>query len=298
MIRPITCLTFLLACGSGLYLYQSKHRVALLDDQIAQIVKSTDALRAQTRMLSAEWTLLNDPERLRQLATQFLTLQTVAPGQFTSMADLDSRLPAVIPPTEAATPADGAAPADAGGVVPPGQVPVASEDSGPAGTDEGGSKQANAGTADAKVAAAPTTAMPKDVPAPATHGTAPARIATAAPTRIATAAPVAPSHPAEHWPPAPHPAPMTALPRLAASQSRPLASGDAAQWNGAQRMAEVRPIGVAPRVQRPIPVRQQSFQPGGSMLGMAHDMAAPPVPMPLPRPMPMNATQMNYGNGG
>ena len=31
MIRPITCVCFLLACGSGLYLYQSKHRVQLLD---------------------------------------------------------------------------------------------------------------------------------------------------------------------------------------------------------------------------------------------------------------------------
>ena len=93
MIRPFTCLVFLLACGSGLYLYQSKHRARCSIEQIAQTVKSTEALREQTRMLSAEWTLLNDPERLRQLASQFLTLQTVSPNQFTSLADLDSRLP-------------------------------------------------------------------------------------------------------------------------------------------------------------------------------------------------------------
>ena len=93
MIRPFTCVCFLLACGSGLYLYQSKHRVQLLDRQIEQTVHATDALREQTRVLHAEWTLLNDPQRLQALADQFLTLKTVSPGQFTSMADLDSRLP-------------------------------------------------------------------------------------------------------------------------------------------------------------------------------------------------------------
>ena len=34
MIRPVTCVCFLLACGSGLYVYQSKHRVQLIDRDI------------------------------------------------------------------------------------------------------------------------------------------------------------------------------------------------------------------------------------------------------------------------
>ena len=93
MIRPFTCVCFLLACGSGLYLYQSKHRVQLLDREIEKTVRATEELREQTRVLHAEWTLLNDPQRLQALADQFLNLKTVTPGQFTSMADLDSRLP-------------------------------------------------------------------------------------------------------------------------------------------------------------------------------------------------------------
>jgi hypothetical protein len=100
MIRPITCICFLLACGSGLYLYQAKHRVQLLDRQIEDTVQATEKLREQTRVLHAEWTLLNDPQRLQTLADQFLALRTVQPNQFTSMADLDSRLPAVPPPTQ------------------------------------------------------------------------------------------------------------------------------------------------------------------------------------------------------
>lgn len=98
MIHPVTCVCFLLACGSGLYVYQSKHRVQVLDREIEKTVHATDALREQTRVMHAEWTLLNDPQRLQALADQFLSLKTVAPGQFTSMAELDSRLPAVRAP--------------------------------------------------------------------------------------------------------------------------------------------------------------------------------------------------------
>jgi hypothetical protein len=98
MIRPFTCVCFLLACGSGLYLYQAKHRVQMIDREIEKIVHATEELRGQTRVLHAEWTLQSDPQRLQALADQFLSLKTVMPGQFTSMAELDGRLPAVRAP--------------------------------------------------------------------------------------------------------------------------------------------------------------------------------------------------------
>jgi hypothetical protein len=107
MIRPLTCICFLMASGSGLYLYQSKHAAQLLDRTIEKTVHDTDLVREQTRALRTEWTLLNEPERLRQLADLYLpTLKSVAPGQFTSMADLDSRLPPVrvIPPQTSPVP--------------------------------------------------------------------------------------------------------------------------------------------------------------------------------------------------
>lgn len=94
MIRPLTVATFLLACGSGLYLYQSKHEVQLLDRTIEKTVHDTGALREQSRLLSAEWTMLNDPERLRQFSDTYLNLRTINPAQFTSLADLDNKLPA------------------------------------------------------------------------------------------------------------------------------------------------------------------------------------------------------------
>ena len=117
MIRPITCVCFLAACGSGLYLYQSKHRVRVIDAEIEQVVHQTDALREQTRILHAQWTLLDQPDRLLELSTQFLALQPTKPSQFVSMADLDSRLPAPVPPQQPAKPAEPPIGAVAGGTL-------------------------------------------------------------------------------------------------------------------------------------------------------------------------------------
>ena len=72
MIRPFTCVCMLLAGASGLYLYQAKHRVQLLDRRIESTVRATQAAQERMGVLKAEWTLLNDPERLAQLASRFL----------------------------------------------------------------------------------------------------------------------------------------------------------------------------------------------------------------------------------
>ncbi len=110
MIRPLTIVSCLLACGSGLYLYQSKHQVQLLDRTIERSAQETAALREQSRRLATEWTMLNDPERLRRFANTYLSLKTIAPSQFTSLADLGARLPAPqaeVPPPPPDAPAHG-----------------------------------------------------------------------------------------------------------------------------------------------------------------------------------------------
>lgn len=131
MIRPLTILTCLLACGSGLYLYQSKHEVQLLDRTIERTVHETNALREQSRLLAAEWTMLNDPERLRQFSDTYLKLKSIAPSQFTSLGDLDTRLPAqqaeVAPPTSG-EPAMVAGTGDAGLLAMPEPAAIADAD--------------------------------------------------------------------------------------------------------------------------------------------------------------------------
>ncbi|WP_456303912.1 cell division protein FtsL, partial [Acidisphaera rubrifaciens] len=95
MIRPFTCVCMILAAGSGLYLYQTKHRSQMLDRDIADTVHQAQAARDRSGLLRAEWTLLNDPQRLADLATRFLQLKSTLPPQFTSLADLDKRLPPI-----------------------------------------------------------------------------------------------------------------------------------------------------------------------------------------------------------
>lgn len=95
MIRPITLVCALIAALSGLYLYHVKHATQLLERSITRTNQSIEAARERAGVLRAEWTLMNDPERLAELAGQFLKLGTVSPRQFTTVADLGTRLPPV-----------------------------------------------------------------------------------------------------------------------------------------------------------------------------------------------------------
>ena len=93
MIRPLTFICLMAAFGSGLYLYSEKHKAILLDREIGRAIHGTEAARERTGLLRAEWALLNDPGRLQDMADKYLTLKTMAPGQFVQLADLSTRLP-------------------------------------------------------------------------------------------------------------------------------------------------------------------------------------------------------------
>jgi hypothetical protein len=254
MIRPFTLFCFLLACGSGLYLYQSKHRAQMMDREIEKTVHATEALRDQSRLLNAEWMLLNDPERLRALADQFLALRTVQPSQFTTMADLDRRLPPVRSPDAPLEPVPEPA------VMPP-MVPMTK------------------GKGEAPVAVAPAEATPAAAtPAPAAS---PAQPSTAQPstTQPSTTQPAprpaplvaerksAPERPAPERPAPERPAPERPAPRVVAqADPRPIEP----------RYTPPR-IAAMPRYTPPVATAQAAapFQ-TGSALGMAATSSLPP----------------------
>jgi hypothetical protein len=111
MIRPFTCVCLILAAGSGLYLYQVKQRAFALDAELRGTFHDIDMARERTRMLRADWALMNDPERLQALASQYLQLQPMAPSQLMTMDQLAATLPAPIPPgTAPAAPSDATPP--------------------------------------------------------------------------------------------------------------------------------------------------------------------------------------------
>jgi len=117
MIRLPTFAALSFALLSGLALYGVKYRTERLDRTIATTVRETEALRARTGILKAEWALLNDPDRLSDLALRHLALKPIDPRQFVSLDDLDRRLPPIRTeeePAPAEVPLAAAAPAGAG----------------------------------------------------------------------------------------------------------------------------------------------------------------------------------------
>jgi hypothetical protein len=84
----------LVAAGSGLYLYSAKHDAQMLDREITRLNRQAQDHRSRAALMRAEYDRLGDPDRLRELAAQVLSLQTTDPTQFSSMADLDRRLQA------------------------------------------------------------------------------------------------------------------------------------------------------------------------------------------------------------
>jgi hypothetical protein len=105
MIRPLTLVCALLAAGSGLYLYQTKHQAQLLDRQIQRVREATEATLARAGVMRAEYALLKDPDRLEEFAAQYLPdLRPTQPAQWTSMSELDKRLPPVGAPADQPSP--------------------------------------------------------------------------------------------------------------------------------------------------------------------------------------------------
>jgi hypothetical protein len=290
MIRPITCVAALLACATGYYVYDVSHQVNLLDQQIEQTLQQTSSIRERLRMLHAEWTVRNRPERLQRLADQYLALQPTRPDQFVAMADLAGRLPPVLPApapgpavADGALPSDGASPADgtlsADGALPAKAAPDVGLIAAGAGVASAPAALPNAAGAAGGVAGRPAAAPtePRATGRAVVAEIVPEHPPVAAVRLAAAPNAAAPSHdrPGFAHPPVRHVAPTR--PRLLAASLRP----------------PQRPGGWVPP--RPAPVRlvaagyrAPAYRPpprpeaGGSLLGMAHTYAAEPAPMPMP----------------
>ncbi|CAI3939394.1 hypothetical protein [Commensalibacter papalotli (ex Botero et al. 2024)] len=97
MIRPFTLFCAFFAGVSGMVLYAQKHKTTQLDREITKIVYDTQRIKSNTAMLRTEWTLLNQPDRLKNLANQFIPgLRPLNPSQFVQMAAVSTTLPPII----------------------------------------------------------------------------------------------------------------------------------------------------------------------------------------------------------
>jgi hypothetical protein len=279
MIRPFTCVAALLAFGSGLYLYQTKHQAQVLDKQIEHTVKAITAARMQARELAAAWTLLGNPDRLQQLSDQFLEIKPVLPGQFVALADLDSRLPAPRP-----LPAPSSAvPDDDGGAT----LPLVTTDATAAPDTPATPVQPATGPGAALPAsAAPTTGAPATGVSPKAAPGAPAPHAVAVTNSPAS---TLMSDPAKTPAVATATRPPDRKPTDTARPARDVAQGREATLPRAApaSAAPQRPAGSSPviaeldRPAQPAPQRLAAPPMTGSLLGMAHASTRPPAPLPV-----------------
>jgi cell division protein FtsL len=100
MMRLSTLLWALLVAASCYALFQVKNAVVQLDAELTRLNHQIDAGRDQIRVLDAEWSFLNRPDRLDQLAKRFLDLHPIATAQIGQLSQLPRRSP--LPPAAAA----------------------------------------------------------------------------------------------------------------------------------------------------------------------------------------------------
>ena len=98
MIRLGALFWLALVVAAGFVTFKVKYAVQDLEDELNRVKKQTVAEQQEIRVLSAEWTYLNQPERLAELNRRFLQLGPIGPKQLQQKID-DIRLrPPPVPP--------------------------------------------------------------------------------------------------------------------------------------------------------------------------------------------------------
>jgi len=87
MIRPATILIILLASSLGLTLFVVKYQVQDFESVLAEYNRKITEDREAIHVLKAEWSHLNQPSRLRQLAKRYLGMVMVQPEQVVTVKE-------------------------------------------------------------------------------------------------------------------------------------------------------------------------------------------------------------------
>ncbi len=91
MIRPITAGALCLTAAVSVGLYALSYEVQRLEGILADTNTALLKERELVQVLDAEWSYLNQPERLRLLAARHLDLVAVDPHQIAALQELPMR---------------------------------------------------------------------------------------------------------------------------------------------------------------------------------------------------------------
>jgi cell division protein FtsL len=91
MIGRTTLLWLALATLVVFGLFHVKYQVAMLEEELGRLNAATLREQTQIHVLEAEWSYLNRPSRLEELAERYLDLKPLAPHQLTAISALPIR---------------------------------------------------------------------------------------------------------------------------------------------------------------------------------------------------------------
>jgi len=93
IFRPSTLLWMMLWVFAAFGLYMVKYKVQAIKAQVAMAEKQLNDEKKNLHVLTAEWTYLNRPERLRQLSAHYLDIKPLHGKQLADFASLPGAKP-------------------------------------------------------------------------------------------------------------------------------------------------------------------------------------------------------------
>ena len=97
MVRPAMLLIILLAVSLSLTLFAVKYQVQDLEEELVGYNRGITENRQAIHVLKAEWSYLNQPARLKDLAERYLEMVSVEPRQVGTAAEFLANFPARTP---------------------------------------------------------------------------------------------------------------------------------------------------------------------------------------------------------
>ncbi|HEY6335722.1 MAG TPA: hypothetical protein VI113_07540 [Alphaproteobacteria bacterium] len=137
MMQRATWLWLAFVLGLGFALFQLKYRVQGLEEKLTRINREILQNEETIHVLKAEWSYLNQPERIEALARKYLGLRPLAGKQYGTFDDLPMRRNLAPPRPEDAAPSAGSpsagSPGDAAPTTPITPLPIPRPQRGPNG---------------------------------------------------------------------------------------------------------------------------------------------------------------------
>lgn len=88
MIRMLNIVLVVAVIGLSIGLYDIKYRAEAAEKRANQIERDIASEQEGIRVLRAEWSYLNEPERVQELARRYTKLEPLKASQIGSFADL------------------------------------------------------------------------------------------------------------------------------------------------------------------------------------------------------------------